>query len=485
MVNFERYVPPSVIVESEPVAPAVNVGVSPVVMGIVGPSVGYRTQTEAVVLTGVANSRLASLGIDPTSVVVSGADGTPFTVTTDYVLTAGGGADADILTTRDNVLDIKRVADGAIGDGAEVYVTYRYTDEKYMTPTVIQDADEAYRMFGAPYDAQTGAITSPLSLACQIAMRNGASSVVLQSTTGLATVTTDAELVAAYAKLTTVFDLDIIVPLTVGLSGTNSDPGDALDAGQSLAAYLADLDLDETIKRVGILGWEKDGTVSPDTIAAGVGERRVQIAYPNRMNLYMPALRQSIEVGGYYLAAAYAGILAKQPIQMPNTNKQIYGFSGIPASMLATMTRQLKNQWSAGGVAVTEQTRDGRLVIRHGVTTNTGTIYDRELSLVRADDAIFQLMQDTFNASGLIGTWISADTPAQVKMTAVSALDRAVSAGIMVAYANCKARQVSVDPSIIEVKFQYLPSYPLNYIVVRYSVNTDTGQITRILGEAA
>jgi hypothetical protein len=394
-------------------------------------------------------------------------------------LTAGGGADGQILTIEDNTLDIARAANSEISEGATVYVTYRYADASFFSPVTVYDLDEVFRLFGEPYDPQSGQITSPLSLACQIAMRNGASEVVLQATSGASTSTSTAELAAAYAKLTTILDLDILVPLPVGISSTQQDPGDLLALAQALNTYLEKLNRDENVKRVAILGWEDDATINPDTLAAGVSGRRVMLAYPNRMNLYMPPVRQSIEVSGYYLAAAFAGRAAGLPIPSPLTNKQVYGFSGIPASVLQKMTRQQKNQWSEAGVAVVEQTKDLRLVIRHGVTTDTGSIYDRELSLVRSDDALDQLLTDTLNASALIGTWVTLDTPLQVKQIIVGALDRAVDASIVIAYDGVRSRQVSMDPSLIEVRFQYLPPFPLNYIVVRYAVNTDTGQISR------
>jgi hypothetical protein len=65
------------------------------------------------------------------------------------------------------------------------------------------------------------------------------------------------------------------------------------------------------------------------------------------------------------------------------------------------------------------------------------------------------------------------------------ALEAAVDSGIIYAYNDLKARQLTSDPSVIEVKFQYRPSYPLNYIVIKFSINTETGEVITTEEEAA
>ncbi len=54
-------------------------------------------------------------------------------------------------------------------------------------------------------------------------------------------------------------------------------------------------------------------------------------------------------------------------------------------------------------------------------------------------------------------------------------LEHAVLTGTIVAYTGLAVRQRSLDPTVIEVKFSYLPAYPLNYIVISFSVNVATG----------
>ena len=100
-----------------------------------------------------------------------------------------------------------------------MYVSYEYTPVDYYSPLRVNDFDDAKDAFGEPLDVTTGAIISPLSFAAKFAFENGATQLVLVSTTGTTNLTTRTELTAAYAKLATIFDVNIIVPLPVGITG--------------------------------------------------------------------------------------------------------------------------------------------------------------------------------------------------------------------------------------------------------------------------
>jgi len=482
--DFTQYQPPGVYVEEE-VTPLVSVvGVSPTVVGIVGPSLGYRVHTQAVTLTGTTAVSLAKLGINPTTgLSVAAADGTVYAAS-EYALVPGAGADTDIATTADNTLTLARAADSDIDDGETVYVTYRYTDATFHSPLRATDFDDVKDAFGEPLNLTTGEVTSPLSLAAKIAFENGAGQVVLVATDdAAATTTTRANLAEGMAKLESITDVNVVVPLTVGLTGTVGSAGDTENVANDLKTHVEGQSALNNL-RIGIIGYERDVTRAPETIAAAARSSRVMLAWPNRLSYYNGATNTMIEVAGYYLAAAMAGRMASLPVQTPLTRKQIRGFAGLPASMAQAMTATAKNTWSSSGVAVTEVARDGRLVIRHGTTTRTDTIMVREMSLVRAKDALINLIQETVDRSEMVGSPIDNLTPLRVKGVVQGCLETSLNTGIIIAYNNLKVRQLPADPSVIEVKFQYQPAYPLNYIVVSFSINTTTGE-TNVIELAA
>lgn len=473
MVDFAVYRPPGVYVEEE-LTPLVDlVGPSPTVVGIVGPSIGYRLFTEAVVLNGTATTLLKKLGINPSAVTVTKDDGTPV-ASSQYALVAGAGEDASLLGLPDNTTTLARTSGSTIVDGSTVIVTYQYSDATFYQPQRFTDYDDVKSFFGQPFNTTTGAILSPLALAAKAAKENGASEVVLLSTTGSSTVTTASELNTGYTKLASYPDVNVIVPLPVGITGTPGSPGEVNTVGSDLKTHLEAMAA-SSIFRIGVLGMEKTVTVLPEVSAAAFRSKRVVLGYPNKMNYFNGFINQTTEVGGYYLAAAMAGRLATLPTQEPLTKKFIHGFQGIPSSVLGGMTKAYKDQLSDAGVAVVEYGYDQALLCRHGTTTDRSNVYTRELSLVRARDSMVELILRTIERSSLVGSAIDNETMARVKGVLQGCLETAVAARIIISYSGLKVRQSPDDPTVIEVKFQYKPAYPLNYVVISFTISTLTG----------
>jgi hypothetical protein len=201
------------------------------------------------------------------------------------------------------------------------------------------------------------------------------------------------------------------------------------------------------------------------------------LAYPNVMSWFNGYTGLVTEVSGYYLAAAYAGLLASQSPQTPLTAKQVRSFNGIPPRIVSAMTRTFKDNLSSNGVAVTEQRPDGRLVIRHGVSTDPTNVLTREVSITRAKDALLDLVDLALDSSGIIGDFATSESPVQVRGIVESALEQAKQTQIIVNWSNLAVRTNEGDPTVLDVKFAYTPAYPLNKITVSFSINTQTGAV--------
>ena len=477
MVDFSTYQPPGVYVEEASPALVSVGGVAPSVVAIVGPSVGYRTATETVTLSDTTPVTLRHRGINLSEgFVVSGTGGTVYE-STDFTLTVQAGADGDVSQTADNTATIARTDTGTIPNGATVYVSYRYTDSNYHQPLRATDLDEVIAAFGPALNLTTSEIVSPLTLAAKFAFDNGAASVVLVATSGGATSVTLEQLTTGYSALNAVPDANLVVPLPVGITGTTDAPGDVAEVGGGLKTFI-DAQSALGVTRTGVVGLERTVTIDPADVVDSYRSRRVMHAHPNRVLYYNGSANTTIEVSGYYLAAAYAGRIASQPVAEPLTKKRVRGFAGVPSSLLAQMTTARKNTWSNQGVAVTEVTRQGTMVVRHGTSTDRASVQTREFSLVRARDALVALIQDTLDNSGLVGSYIEADTLTRINGVIEGILETAMTNDFIVGYSDVKTRQISAEPSVIEVKFRYKPAYPLNYIVVSFSINTETGETT-------
>jgi hypothetical protein len=485
--DFTRYLPPGVYVDSNAIPTVAPPGVDPTVVCLIGEGIGYHTYTETVSFATASSVVLTKKGVNVSSIVVAGVITDPAAPgqTLPYTFAAGtSGSPADYSTTVDasggvdeSLTTLLRTVTGKIEtDNPQVTVTYRYTDADYHGLHAFDDYDTFTDVYGQALDPSTGDIASPLSLAAQIAMQNGANYLYAIALSGVGTV--QQQFQDAYALLAGNYEANVVVPLLNGVITGTAVAGLA----QSFKGMIEN-DAREGILRMGIIGTDKDydPTISEvATLAASISSSRIVLAWPNRLRGYNGVLNQDVELDGFYLAAAYAGMLAAREPQMPLTKKYPISFSGMPTTVAQTLTKSAKNILSAAGTCVTELDRSARLVVRHGLTTNySGGVIAREISLIRAQDALYNLVQSTLENSGLIGIPIQAETGLRVKSVVSGALEFAQQRGIIVSYDALKVRQQSPpsgDPTVIEVKFAYKPSYPLNYILVSFTIDTTTGE---------
>jgi len=470
--NFSEYVVPGTYWEAtpSPVAPQSLYTVNQV--ALVGPGIGYRTFAENIQFDNTTPVDLTQLGINASSVVVTSLDGTSVgVVNTDYTITTTPATDGH---TQDTTTTITWGSGSTVFTNTQtVRVSYQYTDYDYLTPSICTNLAQVQSLYGNGIDIVTGLVTSPISLAAQFAFTNGAQTLVLVATPNATVLRAD--LTDAYAFLEVLTSVNLVVPLPVNLAVE-----DAENVAQDLATFLLNDEQQNDIIRVGVIGFEvgTDTTTTPDTIAAAVAYKRVVEAWPFAMNYYNGYTNSTLVVGGYYLAAAYAGTFAGNPVQQGLTRRHIKNFTGIPSSVFQTMTTSLKNQYSAAGVAVAEISRAGVLWCRHGTTTDPSSIYNQEASLVREQDAMVELLEGAVEQAGLIGNPIDENTIVNVQALTIGILEQCVQLGIIESYQGVVAQQLNSLPTTIQVTFQWQPSYPLNYVTFIFSVNTTTGAVS-------
>jgi hypothetical protein len=197
---------------------------------------------------------------------------------------------------------------------------------------------------------------------------------------------------------------------------------------------------------------------------------------PSRFEYYSPELGKPKVLGGQYMAAAVAGKSVSQIAAMPLTRKVIQGFTGPEVD---DVTREgEKSTESSVGLMVVEKTRRGQVQVRHGVTTDPTDLLTAEWSIIGQQDVMVYRIRDYLEADGLIGMPIYDTTLVQVKASAEAALVALQRDGVIVGFQNLKVRQLATHPDVVEVRYEWKPAYPLNYILVRYSVWVMNGDIT-------
>lgn len=471
------YVPPGVTV-AEDASPVPNiasaVAIPPSRIALVGPSIGYQTYTEPLLMTGVVPQTVTKNGVSTGSIVVSTLAGATLALTTDYTVSQTGSPAEESVTT------ITRVGGGAITDGQTVYVTYQYTDSAFYEPFLSSDWDQIQSRFGAAIVSTTGAIGSPLSLAAKVVMEQGVREMLLLPTKGSTpTSVTAAQINTAYTKLETRDDIGIVVPLGIGITGTDVAPGDTNSLVQNLKTHVESMST-AGLYRIGVVGLDTGATRDHTLLGPAIASRRVLLAYPNILSWYNGYTNTTIELGGCYLAAAMGGMLASRMPQEPLTKKRVSGFSSIPARVVSTMTKSAKDDLSNKGVAVAELVSGDALVVRHGTSTDRSSLLTREVSITRGKDTTIRLVYQALDQSGLIGTPVTADTPVRIRSIVEGALSQARSLGVIAEYSNLAVKIKENDPTSVVVKFAYIPAYPLNYITVSFSINTVTGSQTEV-----
>lgn len=477
-INFSgSYQPPGVYVTQQtPQVIAVPV-TAPSTVALVGPTLGYFTNTDVVTLSTTSTTTLSKKGINLSTVVVTDAYNNVYAASGNYTLAQTGTGTATVTT-------IEEITASPIGANA-VYVSYQYTDANYYLPYQFSSYTAIQATYGNPFDANNN-LLSPISLAAQLLYANGSPTVVVMPTTDTGLVATQTGLSTAYVALAARNDIDIVIPLPVGITnatGANSITG----VGTDLKSHCDSM-AQQSLWRIGILGYESSvttSTLNPGTLpstglAPAIADARVTVAYPNQLSYYYTPNNTTLTVSGYYLAAALAGVLSGNPVQQGLTRQIINGFSGIPAAMLATFTKANKNSWSAAGVSVVEPTSTAQgssLVCRQGVTTQVNSTVLREISLVRAADNMMFNIYDSLLNSNLIGSPTTTNTPAQIQGLVQGVLDNLVASGVIVGYSSLNTAVTSNNPTVVSVTFAYSPSYPLNYIAVSFSVDTSTGNV--------
>lgn len=474
-IDFTRYQPPGIYTEAvvgQQIRPRTSV---PTAVAIFGLTRGYQTFRESLKInpdvdedTPAVNRTLTQKGILVDSVVVkSVVSGEVYVVNTDYtVVRTSVGEDVDP-GTRDDLYTISRVIDGGhIEPGDTIQVEYRYTDEKYFQVYNFYDWDDVRDAYGPPFNAD-GTILSEVTLAAYFAFKNGASTVMAVAVDPVdPEVPTNGDYSNALDKFRDEDQIAIIVP------ASGSIPL------HSLVQSHVSQQSDNRYERRALLGF--DGSSSPITssqrivAAQTLTQQRIALISPDRFEYYIPELNRQVTLGGQYMAAAVAGVSVRMNAAWPLTRKIIREFVDVTEKQRDGE----KNLETQNGLMVVERDKRNLIRVRHGVTTDPTNLISAEWSIIGQQDVMVYRIRDYLDADNLIGQPILPETIINTKASAESALQSLKRDKIIVDYRDLKVRQLETLPDVLEVRYQWRPAWPLNYIVVRYSIDITTGEVS-------
>lgn len=459
MTLASGYRSPGVFTEATRLPIVTNAYLSRPALALVGDTQRSRSASEEIVLTGTTAVQLTYPNVVAGSVVVTGLlNGVV------YVEDTGTGGDWDRTVNGDYVLIARDIA-GDISDGERVIVTYEYTTSDYYDVKYYEDFGDIIDHYGEMF-SEDGTINSELTLGAYFARQNGAQGMYLVAVNVAGTTPTSEEYTAAIVKLESIPDIDVVVALT----------GDA-----TVRSYLkthVNETFTEQARRIAIAAADGSSaivdTAAMQAIGGGINSERVVFVSPSTVEYYNPITQVWMTLGGQYIAAATGGILVGNDIEQALTRKALYGNFRIPDAERRSMSdRRAEAQ---AGCSLFDVRRNS-IVCIHGVTTATsGDVHEVEISVVRSRYYMMTALENMIDES-FIGEPIDNDTPIRVKGSVQSILEQLKMSTVIADYRGVVSRQHPTNVTTIEVKFEYKPAYPLNYVQVQFAVNTSTGDI--------
>lgn len=485
------YTPPGVSVlelTSPTASPLLSV---PTQIGLVGLSQGFVQASEVITLTGVAVTPLTTVpaGASVTAIAPVTNANAPitYTLTTDYTLSG-------FPTTSPTVT---RVGGGTIPSGAQVKVVYNYIPTDYWDPIRLDSFGSVQSRFGPAYDA-AGNISTHLTAAAALAFENGADQIVchplsVRATPGDPTTVRSQPNATQQAASTTwsdtlyvlrdIDDVNVLVPV-VGQSMANVDDAAWVaiagvvqdhvkfmkDQNQYMVALLAEDS--SAAATVGQMATLRAHAASLQARQGGVVNEATVLISPSKYSR-VNSLGTTIFVGGQYVAAAIAGMLAARGIAQTTTRKQVSGLKAVNDYR----SKADKNADGAAGLLVVEQKGLG-VVVRHAVTLDNTSTAKRELSVVRQKHFMIESIRQTLE-NQIIGQVVAdGNSNAVVSATITAVLEALKANQDIVGYNGVESRTLTLDPTVVEVRFNYRPAFPINYINVTFSLDLSAGDIT-------
>jgi hypothetical protein len=355
-----------------------------------------------------------------------------------------------------------------------VNVSYTYSPPYGNVLQLFTSQQAVQSIYGAPFNSTNGAINSPLSLAAQLAFQNGATQIYLMAVKKAGTTPTTTEWQTAINTLSTtnVGNIDTIVPL-VDYSTDNS----------YYTFYKTFINTQASIGRLQRLFLSR-GQSSVAPAAAAINDaslfrnQRISVFAPNQYTVTTTntATTQQLVIDGFYGAAAVAGLYAGLPgPEEPLTHKIVNGFYNIPSTINFSSSDYQNMQ--SNGVLVLKQNSSGQIYIRHGLNTNNANWLVQEISILAAQDQLYNQIKNVLANANLIGSAYTANTPLVIQSVIQGVLTGAINTNLIQAYTGLTYSQNSNQPTAINVSFSYSPTFPLNYIDVTFGINPTSGTL--------
>ena len=338
-------------------------------------------------------------------------------------------------------------------------VTYDYAQSDRFEPQLFTDIDDLEDFYGAATNASTGNISCRLAFAAQKASDNGCDYILavgVSQGAGLSSWQDALELLKGESNY------EVIVPLYFNTTFFGN-----------CSSFISDMQSFGVFPFFVLGGTSSQNIDNIRNAATSLdSEDIVMFSYPT-VEHYNDVTNSTYDINGYYAAAAVAGKMLSQQIYEPLTKKTISGIYAVPK-----ISPESQDYYTTQGLFMTHN-RNGAVKVRHGVTTNPDSSATKEISVVRAKHYMLEDLMSALN-SVVVGSALDSMTVVSAKGVARGRLNSMIDSRVISAYTELKARLNPTEPTRLDIKFKYRPCWPINYVVIQFSIDSTTGDVTSV-----
>lgn len=347
------------------------------------------------------------------------------------------------------------------------YVSYTYTKESFKTSffTKLSAVEAAYGPIS---------VDNPVSLAAYLAAINGAAlfgvkQVPREEGSNQASIGSYFEAVDELERpLPGQIRPDIITPLR----------GDSTELYQRLArSNSIQSSIRYRSERTSLVGVAAGTTPAQlKALVANLKNDRMRVVYPDMIILPLEEtnssgnlVRNDVIVAGPYLAAMMVGsnVSPNRDPATPWTRRELLGASGVAR----ILTEVEKNQIAQAGATVVEEALPV-LRVRDAFTTDMTNELTKRPTVRQISDSVQQLTRSVLD--GFIGVKYLPGILTQVEGRLSKLFQSLIKRQILASYTGVRASADPENPTGATVEAYYQPVFPLLYIVVSYSLTSNT-----------
>lgn len=379
---------------------------------------------------------------------------------------------------------------GVAQNAVNVRVDYKYIPTDYYVPTLFTSFQDVEAKYGPAFNSD-GTVANSISAGAYMCFRSGSNEIIAQAlfdesedqTIRLAGDENDpTHWATTLLALRDQNAINVLVPV-IG-QDTNDETTAAIQSAIVDHINYMQQDNEYVIALFGEDGTE-NGAVSRNRATTQTLRDHAAIlsqqSYPERTVLVGPSSFKMINpvtgkttiIGGQYVAAALAGVLARDSVQSSMTRKNIPGIIDV-AGVRKNETE--KNEDAANGLLVVEN-KNGAVRVRHAITTAIGDPVKRELNAMRSKFFMIESVKRTLDENVVGRVLADGRAPFIVSTNVSGVLEFLKGSGAITGYSAVTATVSPNSPTAMTVRFAYSLPFAINNIEVALSLDTVTGNI--------